>query len=30
VKDAHRFANANIVECSTKEAMRSAATLIKA
>lgn len=29
VKDAHRFANANIVECSTKEAMRSAATLIK-
>ncbi|HCH5481211.1 fructose-specific PTS transporter subunit EIIC [Vibrio parahaemolyticus] len=30
VKDAHRFAKANIVECSTKEAMRNAATLVKA
>ncbi|MGD8109458.1 fructose-specific PTS transporter subunit EIIC [Vibrio sp. NTOU-M3] len=30
VKDAHRFANANVVECSTKEAMRNAATLIDA
>ncbi|ELI5387845.1 TPA: fructose-specific PTS transporter subunit EIIC [Vibrio parahaemolyticus] len=30
VKDAHRFANANVVECSTKEAMRNAATLVKA
>ena len=28
VKDAHRFANANVVECSTKEAMKQAATLI--
>ncbi|PAW09911.1 PTS fructose transporter subunit IIC [Vibrio sp. V1B] len=30
VKDAHRFAQANVVECSTKEAMRNAATLVKA
>ncbi|MCS0385471.1 fructose-specific PTS transporter subunit EIIC [Vibrio diabolicus] len=30
VKDAHRFAKANVVECSTKEAMRNAATLVKA
>ncbi|WP_333699658.1 fructose-specific PTS transporter subunit EIIC [Vibrio hepatarius] len=30
VKDAHRFTNANIVECSTKEAMRNATTLIQA
>ncbi|MGU3792857.1 fructose-specific PTS transporter subunit EIIC [Vibrio diabolicus] len=30
VKDAHRFAKANFVECSTKEAMRNAATLVKA
>ncbi|MEK2096365.1 fructose-specific PTS transporter subunit EIIC [Vibrio parahaemolyticus] len=30
VKDAHRFAKANVVECSTKEAMRKAATLVKA
>ncbi|EGQ9161295.1 PTS fructose transporter subunit IIC [Vibrio parahaemolyticus] len=30
VKDAHRFANAKIIECSTKEAMRNAATLVKA
>ncbi|AGQ95994.1 PTS fructose transporter subunit IIC [Vibrio parahaemolyticus] len=30
VKDAHRFAKANVVECSTKEAMRTAATLVKA
>jgi len=29
VKDAHRFAKANVVECSTKEAMRNAATLVK-
>ncbi|NIY82509.1 fructose-specific PTS transporter subunit EIIC [Vibrio hepatarius] len=29
VKDAHRFTNANIVECSTKEAMRNATTLIQ-
>ncbi|UTZ29510.1 PTS fructose transporter subunit IIC [Vibrio campbellii] len=29
VKDAHRFAKANAVECSTKEAMRNAATLVK-
>ena len=28
VKDAHRFANAKVVECSTKEAMKQAATLI--
>ncbi|HHX8312485.1 TPA: fructose-specific PTS transporter subunit EIIC [Vibrio diabolicus] len=30
VQDAHRFAKANVVECSTKEAMRNAATLVKA
>ncbi|EGR9008764.1 PTS fructose transporter subunit IIC [Vibrio vulnificus] len=30
IKDAHRFAKANVVECSTKEAMRNAATLVKA
>ncbi|APP07131.1 MULTISPECIES: fructose-specific PTS transporter subunit EIIC [Vibrio harveyi group] len=30
VKDAHRFAKANVVECSTKEAMRNAAILVKA
>ncbi|HCG5936455.1 TPA: PTS fructose transporter subunit IIC [Vibrio parahaemolyticus] len=30
VKDAHRFAKSNVVECSTKEAMRNAATLVKA
>ncbi|EGR2228095.1 PTS fructose transporter subunit IIC [Vibrio parahaemolyticus] len=30
VKDAHRFVKANVVECSTKEAMRNAATLVKA
>ncbi len=30
VKDAHRFAKANVVECSTKEAMRNAAALVKA
>ncbi|ELB2196483.1 PTS fructose transporter subunit IIC [Vibrio parahaemolyticus] len=30
VKDAHRFAKANVVECLTKEAMRNAATLVKA
>ncbi len=30
VKDAHRFTNANIIECSTKEAMRNATTLIQA
>ncbi|MCE0495567.1 fructose-specific PTS transporter subunit EIIC [Vibrio salinus] len=30
VKDAQRFANSNIIECSTKEAMRNAATLIEA
>ncbi|EGQ8939086.1 PTS fructose transporter subunit IIC [Vibrio parahaemolyticus] len=30
VKDAHRFAKASVVECSTKEAMRNAATLVKA
>ncbi|MGR5238781.1 fructose-specific PTS transporter subunit EIIC [Vibrio alfacsensis] len=30
VKDAHRFANANVVECTTKEAMRNATTLIQA
>ncbi|OAN10900.1 PTS fructose transporter subunit IIC [Photobacterium jeanii] len=29
VKDAQRFANANVVECSTKEAMKKAATLIQ-
>ncbi|WP_341852691.1 fructose-specific PTS transporter subunit EIIC [Vibrio vulnificus] len=30
VKDAHRFANAKIIECSTKEAMKKAAELIHA
>ena len=30
VKDAHRFTNANVIECSTKEAMRNAASLIQA
>ncbi|HAS6297258.1 TPA: PTS fructose transporter subunit IIC [Vibrio vulnificus] len=30
VKDAYRFAKANVVECSTKEAMRNATTLVKA
>ncbi len=30
VKDAHRFAKANVVECSTKEAMKNAATFMKA
>ncbi|MBE3660260.1 PTS fructose transporter subunit IIC [Vibrio navarrensis] len=30
VKDAHRFANAKIIECSTKEAMKKAAELIQA
>lgn len=30
VKDAHRFTNANTIECSTKEAMRNATTLIQA
>ncbi|MDA0127658.1 fructose-specific PTS transporter subunit EIIC [Vibrio sp. MarTm2] len=30
VKDAQRFANANVVECSTKEAMKKAADLIQA
>ncbi|HDY8171350.1 TPA: PTS fructose transporter subunit IIC [Vibrio vulnificus] len=30
VKDAQRFANANVVECSTKEAMKKAAELIQA
>ncbi|EMQ2878671.1 PTS fructose transporter subunit IIC [Vibrio navarrensis] len=30
VKDAHRFANAKIIECSTKEAMKKAAQLIQA
>ncbi|EHK9052034.1 PTS fructose transporter subunit IIC [Vibrio vulnificus] len=30
VKDAHRFAKANVVECSTKEAMKKAAELIQA
>ncbi|GAK82596.1 PTS system, fructose-specific IIBC component [Vibrio ponticus] len=29
VKDAHRFANAKVIECSTKEAMKQAATLIQ-
>jgi fructose-specific PTS system IIC-like component len=29
VKDMQRFANANVVECSTKEAMKNAAALIK-
>ena len=30
VKDAHRFSGANVFECSTKEAMRNATTLIQA
>ncbi|WP_260260786.1 fructose-specific PTS transporter subunit EIIC [Vibrio intestinalis] len=30
VKDAHRFNNANVVECSTKEAMKNAAALVVA
>ncbi|KQA22190.1 fructose-specific PTS transporter subunit EIIC [Vibrio metoecus] len=30
VKDAHRFANAKVIECSTKEAMKKAAQLIQA
>ncbi|EKF9205147.1 PTS fructose transporter subunit IIC [Vibrio cholerae] len=30
VKDAHRFTNAKIIECSTKEAMKKAAELIQA
>ncbi len=30
VKDAHRFSNANVIECSTKEAMKNAATLVVA
>ncbi|MFL1906598.1 fructose-specific PTS transporter subunit EIIC [Plesiomonas shigelloides] len=30
VKDAHRFTNANVIECSTKEAMKKAAQLIQA
>lgn len=30
VKDAHRFANAKIIECSTKEAMKKATELIQA
>ncbi len=30
VKDTHRFTNAKIVECSTKEAMRNAVSLIQA
>ncbi|MGC9553094.1 fructose-specific PTS transporter subunit EIIC [Vibrio metoecus] len=29
-KDAHRFANAKVIECSTKEAMKKAAQLIQA
>ncbi|NOH23534.1 fructose-specific PTS transporter subunit EIIC [Vibrio europaeus] len=29
VKDAHRFANANVMECSTKEAMKKASELIQ-
>ncbi|MGF1777181.1 fructose-specific PTS transporter subunit EIIC [Vibrio nomapromontoriensis] len=29
VKDAHRFANANVIECSTKEAMKKATELIQ-
>ncbi|WP_194436556.1 fructose-specific PTS transporter subunit EIIC [Vibrio fluminensis] len=29
VKDAHRFANSKVIECSTKEAMKQAATLIQ-
>ncbi|EPR7135197.1 fructose-specific PTS transporter subunit EIIC [Vibrio vulnificus] len=30
VKDAHRFTNAKLIECSTKEAMKKAAELIQA
>jgi fructose-specific PTS system IIC-like component len=30
VKDAHRFSNANVIECSTKKAMKNAATLVVA
>ncbi|GHY21140.1 PTS fructose transporter subunit IIC [Vibrio cholerae] len=30
VKDAHRFANAKVIKCSTKEAMKKAAELIQA
>ncbi|ENP8322768.1 fructose-specific PTS transporter subunit EIIC [Vibrio vulnificus] len=30
VKDAHRFTNAKVIECSTKEAMKKAAELIQA
>ncbi|HAS6232315.1 TPA: PTS fructose transporter subunit IIC [Vibrio vulnificus] len=30
VKDAHRFANAKVIECSTKEAMKKAAEFIQA
>ncbi|ELH4196140.1 PTS fructose transporter subunit IIC [Vibrio cholerae] len=30
VKDVHRFANAKVIECSTKEAMKKAAELIQA
>ncbi|EKF9984540.1 PTS fructose transporter subunit IIC [Vibrio cholerae] len=30
VKNAHRFANAKVIECSTKEAMKKAAELIQA
>ena len=30
VKDAHRFTSANVIECSTKEAMRNAVSLIQA
>ncbi|EPE4787900.1 fructose-specific PTS transporter subunit EIIC [Vibrio vulnificus] len=30
VKDAHRFANAKVIECSTKEALKKAAELIQA
>ncbi|EKA7356791.1 PTS fructose transporter subunit IIC [Vibrio vulnificus] len=30
VQDAHRFANAKVIECSTKEAMKKAAELIQA
>ncbi|EKF9286072.1 PTS fructose transporter subunit IIC [Vibrio cholerae] len=30
VKDAHRFANAKVIECSTKEAMKKTAELIQA
>ena len=30
VKDAHRFTSANVIECSTKDAMRNAVSLIQA